>query len=96
MGVNNQSKRKKRRRESPPLGPSPGAGAEAFRRAKHWATYSSIGLLVGILLTATRGAILGSLHDLALAVAPWLSVASMAGAIAAAHNLGRCGPDPGE
>ena len=90
-----RKKRPAKAAELAPVGPPPGAGPEAFRRAKRWASFASVGLLLGILLTATHGAILGSFHDLASALAPWISVAAMAAAIAAAHNLGRCGPDPG-
>ncbi len=78
-----------------PRGPAPGVDHLAFLRAKRWASFASAGLLLGILLTATRGALLGPWRDLASLLAPWLSVASLAAAIAAAHNLGRCGPDPG-
>jgi len=82
-------------RRSSPQGPAPGVDHLAFLRAKRWASFASAGLLLGILLTATRGALLGPWQDLASLLAPWLSVASLAAAIAAAHNLGRCGPDPG-
>ncbi|MCS6902480.1 MAG: hypothetical protein RMJ98_15165 [Myxococcales bacterium] len=82
-------------RRSAPRGPVPGGDQDAFLRAKRWASLASAGLLLGILLTATRGAILGPWHEIASFLAPWLSVASLAAAIAAAHHLGRCGPDPG-
>jgi hypothetical protein len=85
-----------RSRPEPSLGPSPGVGPEPLLRAKRWAAAASAGLLLSILLTATRGAIASPWQDLALLLAPWISVASLAAAIAAAHNLGRCGPDPGE
>jgi hypothetical protein len=80
---------------SRPLGPPPGVGPEPFLRAKRWASLASAGLLLGILLSATRGALFGPLRDIAVALTPILSVVSMAAAVAAAHNLGRCGPDPG-
>lgn len=98
MGVSDEPRRKKKRARKArrALGPTPGVGVEAFQRAKRWAIFSSLGLLLGILLTATHGEILGPLGGLALALAPWISVASMAAAVAAAHNIGRCGPDPGD
>lgn len=89
-----EPRRKKRR--APPPGPVPGVGHELYQRARRWALAASAGLLLGVMLTATGGALLGPLRDLAALLGPWVAVGAMAAAIAAAHNLGRCGPDPGE
>jgi len=98
VGQERKKKRKKRYQEAPeaPPGPAPGVGPEAFARARRWAAAASLSLLLGIALTATGGAVLGSLRDAALDLGPWFAAGAMAAGIAAAHSLGRCGPDPGE
>jgi hypothetical protein len=65
----------------------------AFARARTWATGACLGLVVGVALTATQGAVLGPLRELGSMLGPLVSVASIAAAIAAAHSLGRAGPD---
>lgn len=101
MGQERKKKRKKRYHEAPeasaaPLGPAPGVGPEPFARARRWAAAASLSLLLGIALTATDGAVLGSLRSAAIDLGPWFAAGAMAAGIAAAHSLGRCGPDPGE
>ncbi len=101
MGQERKKKRRKRYNEAPeapeaPRGPAPGVGPEAFARARRWAAAASLSLLLGIALTATAGAVLGSLREAAVVLGPWFAAGAMAAGVAAAHSLGRCGPDPGE
>ncbi|RYE85156.1 MAG: hypothetical protein EOO75_17265 [Myxococcales bacterium] len=70
------------------------AQRRAFARARAWATWSSLGLVAGVALTATQGAVLGPLREIGSMLGPLVAVASIAAAIAAAHSLGRAGPDP--
>ena len=70
------------------------AQRRAFGRAQGWATWSCLGLVAGVALTATQGAVLGPLREIGSMLGPLVSVAAIAAGIAAAHSLGRAGPDP--
>ena len=70
------------------------ADRRAFVRARQWAIGSCLGLVAGVALTATAGEVLGPLHELGATLGPLVSVLAIAAGIAAAHSLGRCGPDP--
>lgn len=78
-------KKKKRKPRGPHQTQRSGLSDLALARARRYASFSAVGLLLGIALTATGEITFG----------PWLSVLSLALAIGAAHTLGRCGPDPG-
>ena len=82
-----QAGERRGRKRLPPASAPAGddEGSADVRGARRLAMLSSIGLCVGVALTATGE----------LTIGPLIDAASLAAAILAAHKLGRTGPDPG-